>query len=331
MRELSSLVGLQVIATAEGKRLGTVADALIDLAEGRLVALTLSKAPEPAVILAEDIDVIGPDAVMIASSAKLTSGEEAAQALAHGHSVLTDPPTVITTRGARLGQLGPIQIDEGSRRIVRFEVSAGTLRDVTDGALALPVVAGTVHGEDTVILPHEVVARRIEHGGGLRGALRGLAARLRSGYVQVAERSEEALQEGGARLKVRAEEARKRAAELAKEAREKAEQVAEEAKEAGERAGERAGELARRARERAARAAEQVQEAIETEQGEAEEEPTEALPPETEEQAGSEEEEEASAIAPGAATPMPGRMSQAQGRPGSETADEEQERQEAEQ
>ena len=60
MRELSSLIGLQVIATREGKCVGTVADALVDLAAGKLVALTLAKTPELRVVLADDISVIGP-------------------------------------------------------------------------------------------------------------------------------------------------------------------------------------------------------------------------------------------------------------------------------
>jgi len=236
MRELSSLIGLQVIATSEGKRLGTVADALVDLAAGKLVALTLAKTPELRVVLAEDIAVIGPDAVMIASGDLVKSREDTAEALAGARHVLGDPPAVVTTRGARVGQLGPVQIDEGSRRIVRFEVSSGPLKDVTDGTLALPVVEGIVHGEDTIIVPHEVVARRLEQAGGLKGALRSLAQRLRTGYEQVSERSEELLHDSGEKLKAQAEETRKRAAAAAKEAKEKAGQLAEDAREAVDRA-----------------------------------------------------------------------------------------------
>ncbi|MGC9317077.1 MAG: PRC-barrel domain-containing protein [Armatimonadota bacterium] len=98
MRELSSLVGLEVIATDNGKRLGTVAEPLVDLAAGELVGVTLAKTPELQVILAEDISIIGPDAVMIPSSEALRSREEVEEALARARPVLGEPPAVITAR-----------------------------------------------------------------------------------------------------------------------------------------------------------------------------------------------------------------------------------------
>lgn len=248
MRELSSLIGLQVIATQEGKRLGTVSDALIDLAQGRLVALMLAKTPEPSVVLAEDIDVIGPDAIMIFSGEKVRTYEEAAEALAHGKSVLEQPPAVMTSKGIKLGELGAVHVEEGSGRIARFFVSAGPLKDVTEGALALPVVEGIVHGEDTVIVPHEVVARRLEQAGGLRGALRSLAHRLRARYQHASERSEQLLEQSGRRLKSQAEQAREKAAKLAEEAREKARKAAQEAKEKVDDLAEEAKEAVERAR-----------------------------------------------------------------------------------
>ena len=42
MRELSGLIDMQVIATAEGKRLGAISQALVDLAAGELVAVLLA-------------------------------------------------------------------------------------------------------------------------------------------------------------------------------------------------------------------------------------------------------------------------------------------------
>lgn len=232
MRELSSLVGLQVIATDEGRRLGTVADALVDLSAGELVAVTLAQTPELRLILADDIDVIGSDALMIAGSDRVKSRDEAADAVARGRRVLAEPPQVITTQGHELGRLGAVHVEEGSCRIVRFEVPTGTLRDVTEGVLALPVMEGIIHGEDTVIVPHEVVARRLAGGGGLRGTFRSLARRLRAGVAEVGERSEQ-LEE---KLKAGAQKAREKADKVAREARETTDKLADQAKEAVEEA-----------------------------------------------------------------------------------------------
>lgn len=249
MRELSSLIGLQVISTSEGKKLGSIAEAYVDLSAGELVCVTLAKTPELRVILAEDIGVIGSDAVMVADHTKLRSRDETEEELQRGKRVLSNPPLVITSQGRTLGDLGPVQIDEVTKRVLRFEVTGGALRDLTDGVLALPVLDGIVHGEDTVIVPHEVVARRLVQAGGLRGAIRNLGERLRIGAEDLGEIS----REQSVRIKERAGELAKKAADAGEKAKERigeaAEDAREKATEATEKAKERIEEVAEDARE----------------------------------------------------------------------------------
>jgi sporulation protein YlmC with PRC-barrel domain len=52
MRELSSLIDMQVIATDEGKRLGTISQTLVDLAAGELVAVLLAGPPGKSLVAA---------------------------------------------------------------------------------------------------------------------------------------------------------------------------------------------------------------------------------------------------------------------------------------
>lgn len=247
MRELSSLIGLQVIATSEGKKLGNVAEAYVDLAAGELVCVTLAKTPELRVILARDIDVIGTDAIMVSDREKVHGREDVEEELERGKRVLSSPPTVITDQGKTLGQLGTVQIDEGTGKVIRFEVTGGPLKDVTEGVLALPILDGIVHGDDTVIVPHEVVARRLVQAGGLRGALRNLGERLKLGVEDIGERSSDFVRQQ--KLKERAEEARRKASEATAKAKERLGEAAEEAKEATARAKKRVGELAEEAKE----------------------------------------------------------------------------------
>lgn len=232
MRELSSLIGLQVISTSEGKKLGTVADAYVDLAAGELVCVTLSKTPELRVILAGDIDVIGDDAIMVSGEDKLQGREAVEEELERGKRVLSSPPTVVTSQGKTLGNLGVIQIDEGTGNVIRFEVTGGALKDVTEGVLALPILEGIVHGQDTLIVPHDVVARRLVQSGGLRGALRNFGERLKVSVDDISERSGEFVRESEKKLKQSAEDARKKAGEATEKARKRVSEVAEEAKEA---------------------------------------------------------------------------------------------------
>ncbi len=227
MRELSSLIGLQVISTSEGKKLGSIAEAYVDLAAGELVCVTLAKTPELRVILARDIDVIGSDAVMVSDREKLHSREEVEDELERGKRVLTSPPLVITSQGRMLGQLGPVQIDEATGKVIRFEVTGGSFKDLTEGVLALPVLDGIVHGDDTVIVPHDVVARRLVQAGGLRGALRNLGERLKVGVDDFSEAS----RDQSVKLKERAGEIAKKAGEATEKAKERLSEAAEDAKE----------------------------------------------------------------------------------------------------
>lgn len=260
MRELSSLIGLQVISTGEGKKLGSVADAYVDLAAGELVCVTLAKTPELRVILAGDIEVIGDDAIMIADHSKLMSREDVEEELERGKRVLSNPPSVVTSRGKTLGQLGAVQIDEGTKNVIRFEVTGGPLKDVTEGVLALPILEGIVHGADTVIVPHEVVSRRLVQSGGLRGALRNFGERLKVGVDEIGERSGEFVRESEQKLKEQASEARKKAGEATKKAKKRMSEVAEDAKEGADRARKKADEAAEKAKHRMSEVAEDAKE-----------------------------------------------------------------------
>ncbi len=282
MRELSSLTGLQVVSMTEARRLGSVAEVLVDLAAGDLVCVTLANKPELQAVLAEDIEVIGPDALMVSDRSKIKSREDVAEELKRGKAVLSDPPAVITSKGTELGTLGSVYIDEGTLNVIRFEVSGGPLKDVTEGILALPILEDIAHGEDTVIVPHEVVARRLMQAGGLRGTFRNLAERMRAGYEDLSDRSEEWLRESGEKLRTQTEQARERATKLTDSARERADKLADEAK------------------EKVAEAREAAEDAVEGDE---------------EEQAAPEEPEEGEEthLAPEAATPLPGDLEDDQG------------------
>jgi uncharacterized protein YrrD len=263
MRELSDLISLQVISTSEGKKLGSVADAYVDLAAGELVCVSLAKTPELRVILAEDINVIGDDALMVSDRDRLRAREDVEDELERGKRVLSNPPTVMTSQGKTLGQLGVVQIDEGTKKIIRFEVTGGPLKDMTEGALNLPVLEGIVHGQDTLIVPHDIVARRVQQGGGLRGALRTLGERLKVSVEDIGERSEELVRDSEKKLRERAEQARKKADEAAEKAREAVSDAAEDAKKAAGQAKEAAGEMAEKAQETADEVAEEAKDVIE--------------------------------------------------------------------
>jgi len=226
MRELSNLSGMQVIAVDEGKRLGTISQALVDLAAGELVAVVLSGPPGKSLIMSRDFKVVGQDALMVDSARVLKSRAEVESDLARAREVLANPPTVITDKGTRLGTLANVMLADDGRTVVRYGISGGPLRDVATGPTALPILKGTVHGQDTIIVPHDAAHKYLaEASGGIKGGLEKLSKVFRQKYSAISERSGELYRESEERLRASTAKARQRAEELIEDARQKVKEV----------------------------------------------------------------------------------------------------------
>jgi len=232
MRDLSSIVGLQVIATDEGRRLGSVSRAIVDLAAGALVAVVLGEPPEQNAILADDVEVIGQDALMVSGADKIKPWAELQEQVPGGADVLGSPPMVVTDEGTSLGHVAAVHFNPGTKKITRYEVTGGALRDVMEGLVSLPVLKGTVHGKDTIVIPHKAAQKQLAKvRGGLKGYLDKLGRVFRSQYERASERSEQIYEEGGERLKARAAQAREAAGKLSEDARRKLQELQEKGRE----------------------------------------------------------------------------------------------------
>lgn len=228
MRELSSLIDMQVIATDEGKRLGTISQTLVDLAAGELVAVLLAGPPGKCLVASKDFQVIGEDALMVANAEVLRSRSEIEDDLARSRDVLDNPPTVMTDQGTVLGQLANVTLDDDGRTVLRYGLTGGPLRDVATGATYLPILKDTVHGQDTIIVPHKAAHDYLaKASGGLKGSLDKLTRIFRAKYEEMSERSEELYHESEDRLREGTAKARERADELVEQARKKVQEVTE--------------------------------------------------------------------------------------------------------
>lgn len=235
MRDLSSIVGLQVIATDEGRRVGSVSQVIVDLAAAQMVAVVLGEAPEQKAIAAADLGVIGQDALMVASASKAKPWSELKEELSGGADVLEHVPVVVTDKGTSLGHLASVQFDPATKRVTRYEVTGGVLRDVIEGVVSLPLLEGTVHGEDTIIVPHEAAQEHLAQSkGGLRGQLEKLRRVFRTQYEEASEQSEALYKEGGEKLRAGAAKAREAAGRLSREAHERLQALAEKRKDEDE-------------------------------------------------------------------------------------------------
>ncbi len=227
MRETSKIVGLSVIASEEGASLGRVTEVIADLAQGVIVGMIIGDKPVETGILAEDIGVIGPQAVMVPDSSKVKDIGDFPELVEKRRVSAEQVVTVMTASGAKLGTLAEIFIEPDTQMITRYEVSGGTVRDLTDGTLSLPVVAGMVHGRDTIIIPDSAVAELDDEARGLKGAWATALQRVKQEYEVVSDK----------------------AGDLYKDAAEGGKGALAEAKQRGEQAAHALGEKVEQARE----------------------------------------------------------------------------------
>ena len=215
MREISGLLNAEVISVKEGKRLGVISQAVYDLAVGKLLGLIVGKGPAEKGIRAADIKTWGPDVVMVEQGSVAKRLSELPELLAARRDPGRPPQQVVTDAGQRLGRLSRVYLEGESFLVVRFEVSGGAWRDLTEGVLSMPVVKGIIHGPDTIIVPAEAVAKATE------------GASLKSSMEKAADTVREAASEGAKSVREAATEGAKSVREAATAAGESAKHIAE--------------------------------------------------------------------------------------------------------
>jgi len=191
VREISSLLNSEVISIKEGKRLGVISQAVFDLAAGRLLGVIVGKEPAEKGIRASDIKTWGPDVVMVERSEVAKRLSEIPELLAGRRDPGRPPQQVVTDAGQRLGRLGRVYLDGDKLLVLRFEVSGGAWRDLTEGVLSMPVVKGIIHGPDTIIVPAEAVAKATE-GASLKASVEKAAEVVREAASESAKTVREA-------------------------------------------------------------------------------------------------------------------------------------------
>lgn len=245
MREIKSIVGLRVISVEEGANVGVVSQVVVDLARGLVVGLILGEGPGERGVPAAGIKTIGADAIMVSSRSTAQPLAELPDLEARQRPANTQL-TAFTTSGRRLGVVSSIFVDPYDMVVTRYEVSSGPLKDLADGVLVLPILPGTTHGQDAVILPDEQVQQLGREAGGWRARFGQWSEGARKQVSQVSEQAE--------KLYGTAEETVKKEAQV----------VREKAAKVSEKAGETVKKEAQVARERAAKLTESAEKLYET-------------------------------------------------------------------
>lgn len=193
----SSILGMPVYTLDRGRCLGSVKDVVYDSNNGRLIGVTIEEpgffSPERRVLLFEDIQSIGRDAIMIEKRDALRRTErvpEVHRAVERRHSI--KGKMLITESGNKLGSISDAYIDENSGHAVSYEVSHGVTGDIGSGRNYVSASQARTVGLDAIIVPDDVESTLEEQEpGGMKGAYQAAGARASEYKQQISEMSHE--------------------------------------------------------------------------------------------------------------------------------------------
>lgn len=151
------IVGLPVVSIAEGVKLGTVRDVVVNPTERRIVGFVVQadgRARETLVLLAEDVRAVGPDAVTVQDRNRLRP----LAALPELKTMIEQQmpikgKAVFTSEGKRLGQIDEFTLDTQRFTVDAYFVSAPGLGGLIAGApRRIPADWVVSSGPDAVVV-----------------------------------------------------------------------------------------------------------------------------------------------------------------------------------
>lgn len=156
MKKLQDVIGLPVLDTSSGKKVGVVKDLFFNQ-YGELKGLAVEANGifnKMNFVDFEHIGAIGDDAVIIGTVKFFTplTSNHSFYSFALGDKAYKELP-VITTNGHELGHISDVYFKEELGKIIGYEISDGFLSDITEGRRIIKFPARNIIGEDALIIP----------------------------------------------------------------------------------------------------------------------------------------------------------------------------------
>ncbi len=216
VKDTRDVVGLNVFSIEEGRILGKTTECVVDLATGKAIGLVVQvKTGDEMGIARSDITAVGRDAVMVSTADVLKPLADVKGLAEHRTAGGMPAPRVLTRGGQVLGTLGVVRVDEDCREVIAYEIVGDMVQAIADGPATLPIIKGTVHGRDAIVLPEDASAA-IKRPGGLRAWIEKGYDAVREAATDVSERVSSAAK----KVRDTAETAEGKAVAKAKAARE---------------------------------------------------------------------------------------------------------------
>lgn len=159
MIKIGDLIGLPLISTSQGDKLGNVQEIILNVKKGVITGFVLDKGGflrEKKIVDAGQIKSIGDSAITVPfHELKYDSELENYSNCINYKNIIGKP--VYTHCGKSLGIIQDILVNEENGHIVGFEVSEGIIHDILEGRGIIPLPKSTIYGKDTVVVPNYVI------------------------------------------------------------------------------------------------------------------------------------------------------------------------------
>lgn len=159
MLKISDIIGLPLIITTNGEKIGIVQEILLNLSRGTITGFILDKGGflrDKKIVDIKEIKNIGEGAIILdKEDIKFENDLKSFGDSINFKDMLTKP--VFTQSGKNLGIIGDIFVNENNGHIIGFEVSEGIIHDILEGRGIIPLPRSTIYGKDTIVVPNYVV------------------------------------------------------------------------------------------------------------------------------------------------------------------------------
>lgn len=204
MRKGSDVIGKPIIAYDTGERFSRVKDLIFDQDSNRLLAFMLEEAglfSSARVLLVEDIQAIGADAVIAPSAKSVVKAKQIAEVrhILERNNVLKGT-YIMTVDGRNLGQMVDLYFDEKTGLIDGYEVSGGMFSDAYSGRSFVPAPRTLKIGEHVAFVPSDVADLMEEQVGGIKAAMQTVGEKVQTAAQSTSETLQGATAEAGQRL-----------------------------------------------------------------------------------------------------------------------------------
>jgi uncharacterized protein YrrD len=231
MRKGKDIIGKPIVSYDTGEKCYKVEDLIFDQDSNRLLGFLVDEAgwfSDAQVILLNDVQAIGLDAVIIPSKSSVIKAREV-QVITRilEHNNILKGTRILTTDGRDLGTLVDLYFDDRTGVVEGYEASGGLFADVYSGRSFVPAPQTLKIGEDFAFVPVQTAELMAEQVGGIKAAVQTASEKVQETAQATGEKVQELGQAATEKAQQTAQATGEKLQELGQVASEKVQEAAQ--------------------------------------------------------------------------------------------------------